>query len=181
MPKPKPARCLYREGNQRCRRNGLGKPPLCRVHREVFEHVSQGPTDDRPGAAFVGVLRDFFAGRKVSNERMAAGAADAFDVYMRARREAAGGADPRGAPWRGMRDGWPGARQRVPPPPPAPPRDAHHRALLGFPPGAVLTEDEINRRRRKLALQFHPDKPGGSVARMAEINAAADALLEQIG
>lgn len=180
-----PARCVYREGNARCRRNGQGEPPLCRAHREVFEHVSQAH-DPTPGATFVGVLRDFLSGRRVSNERMAAAAFDGFDVFTRAR------AAPTGAPGgvpppRGFPGAWPfggagpGPRQRVPPPRPPPPTGPDPRIILGFPPGARVTVDEVNRRRRELAIRFHPDKPGGSVDKMAEINAAADELLEQIG
>ena len=43
-----------------------------------------------------------------------------------------------------------------------------------------ITREMINERRRRLASTFHPDA-GGSEARMAEINAAADEALREIG
>jgi curved DNA-binding protein CbpA len=48
------------------------------------------------------------------------------------------------------------------------------RAILGVPPGASI--DEITMAYRHLAADHHPDR-GGDTERMAEINAARDALL----
>jgi hypothetical protein len=182
-----PARCVYREGNARCRRNGQGNPSLCRAHREVFEHAATA--QDSPGATVVGVLRDLFAGKRVSDKRMAAGLFEGIGLGVDAWQAARAA---RGAPGVPRPAGHPGAwpfggipRPNIPPPrpprPPPPPPGPDPRVALGFPPGARVTVEEVNRRRRELAVKFHPDKPGGSAAKMAEINAAADALLEQIG
>lgn len=54
------------------------------------------------------------------------------------------------------------------------------REVLGFPAGARPGRIDIEAKRRELARQHHPDA-GGSEAMMAEINAAADAALQEIG
>lgn len=72
----------------------------------------------------------------------------------------------------------------APPPPPPPPveptqQDLINRAyaLLGLSEEATI--EDIARRRRQMAMEgAHPDQ-GGSDARMAEINAAADMLIER--
>jgi hypothetical protein len=181
-----PARCVYREGNARCRRNGQGAPALCRAHREVIEYAAT--VEQSPGATFVGVLRDVFAGTRVSDDRMAAGLFEGIGIGInawaasRAARGEPGVPRPTGYPGNWPFGGAP--RPNIPPPrprPPPPPPGPDPRIVLGFPPGSRVTVDEVARRRRELAVRFHPDKPGGSAAKMAEINAAADALLEQIG
>jgi hypothetical protein len=53
------------------------------------------------------------------------------------------------------------------------------RAVLEFTPSQVLTADAIKERKRMLAKRHHPDR-GGSAARMAAINDAADILLESL-
>lgn len=60
------------------------------------------------------------------------------------------------------------------------PAGRHWRDVLGFHPATRHTRDEIEVRRRSLAKQHHPDA-GGSESAMAEINAAADAALKEIG
>lgn len=72
---------------------------------------------------------------------------------------------------------------RRPPPPPAPePFDMKElqkaRSLLNFTPSEKLTTERITATRRAFAKRYHPDKPGGSVLKMQQINAACD-LLEQ--
>jgi len=79
------------------------------------------------------------------------------------------------------------SRGRVPPrqPPPQPPQidelelqRRRARQTLGF--GAEpLTAEMVKQRRRELAKANHPDK-GGTVARMSEINSAADILLRAV-
>jgi len=49
--------------------------------------------------------------------------------------------------------------------------------VLGI--GANATRAEIDAAWRKLAAENHPDRPGGDADKMARINAARDALLEQ--
>jgi hypothetical protein len=52
---------------------------------------------------------------------------------------------------------------------------------LGIPPGLPVTREIIRLRVTALARQHHPDRPGGSHERMAEINAAADRALAEVG
>lgn len=54
------------------------------------------------------------------------------------------------------------------------------RTILGIRPDEIATADLIAARRRELAARHHPDVPGGSAERMAQINAAADAALREI-
>lgn len=42
------------------------------------------------------------------------------------------------------------------------------------------TVDEIRRRYRELASQYHTDKPGGDHDKMAELNNARDEALKEI-
>jgi hypothetical protein len=63
----------------------------------------------------------------------------------------------------------------LPPPGPRP-----WREILGLPAGLKPSRDEIDRARRALAARHHPDA-GGSSDLMAEINAAHDAALKEIG
>lgn len=48
-------------------------------------------------------------------------------------------------------------------------------------PGRIITADEVRAAWRRLAESNHPDKPGGSDAAMARINAARDEGLREIG
>jgi len=54
------------------------------------------------------------------------------------------------------------------------------REVLGFPTDARPSREDIEAKRRTLAKQHHPDA-GGSEPAMAEINAAADAALQDVG
>lgn len=47
--------------------------------------------------------------------------------------------------------------------------------VLGFPPNAEPTDDEVHRRQRQKAVEIHPDR-GGDPAALVEVNNAADAL-----
>ena len=62
------------------------------------------------------------------------------------------------------------------------PRIRPWREVMEFLPGddAQITRDVIESRHRRLATMRHPDKPGGSHAAMAELNAARDAALKEI-
>ena len=46
--------------------------------------------------------------------------------------------------------------------------------ILGI--GRSATEVEMKSAYRKLALKYHPDRPGGSVRRSADVNHARDVL-----
>jgi hypothetical protein len=54
------------------------------------------------------------------------------------------------------------------------------RLVLGFPPGVQLTKDMVKKRKRALAALYHPDQ-GGSTESMQRLNAAAEALLRELG
>jgi len=54
------------------------------------------------------------------------------------------------------------------------------REVLSVPVGQV-TRGDIQRQYRTLAAERHPDTPGGSQAAMAELNAARDAALKELG
>lgn len=53
--------------------------------------------------------------------------------------------------------------------------------VLGFAPGAVPKESQIEERFRMLATDAHPDKPNGSHDAMARLNRARDAALSEVG
>jgi hypothetical protein len=53
------------------------------------------------------------------------------------------------------------------------------REVLGFHPNNRPAISEIHQAYRGLALAAHPDKPGGSAEKMAELNAARDAALKE--
>lgn len=52
------------------------------------------------------------------------------------------------------------------------------REVLDLPSGA--TADQVQHAHRRLAAKYHPDKPEGSPARMAEINAARDQAMKEL-
>lgn len=54
------------------------------------------------------------------------------------------------------------------------------REVLGFPPSSKPVHAEVDARYRALAKKHHPDA-GGSAAAMAELNAARDEALKEIG
>lgn len=51
------------------------------------------------------------------------------------------------------------------------------KRTMGFPDSQQITADDVRERRKELAKKLHPDRPGGSVEKMAAVNAAADELL----
>lgn len=55
------------------------------------------------------------------------------------------------------------------------------REVLGVGEGWVGTESDIEVRYRSVAKNVHPDLPGGSHEAMAEVNAAREAALREIG
>lgn len=54
------------------------------------------------------------------------------------------------------------------------------REVLGFTPGEHVTEHQIELEFRELAKERHPDKPGGSGAKMAELNQARALALAEV-
>lgn len=55
------------------------------------------------------------------------------------------------------------------------------REIMGFHPVTRPSAEDINGRWRALSKERHPDLPGGSTAAMAELNAARDTALREIG
>lgn len=55
------------------------------------------------------------------------------------------------------------------------------REVFGFHPATRQTAETINARWRELSKARHPDVAGGSTAAMAELNAARDQALREIG
>ncbi len=65
--------------------------------------------------------------------------------------------------------------------PAAAPGQRHWRQVLGISSTLSIDAAGLESLRRALARQHHPDVPGGSAERMAEINAAVDQALREIG
>lgn len=55
------------------------------------------------------------------------------------------------------------------------------REVLGYPDKARLTLSDVESLYRTLAKNCHPDAPGGSHHKMAELNAARDEALKELG
>lgn len=64
---------------------------------------------------------------------------------------------------------------------PAPGGQRSWREVLGFSAGRTPSGEAVAAAYRRLAAERHPDKPGGSQAAMAELNAARDAAVKEIG
>lgn len=62
---------------------------------------------------------------------------------------------------------------------PAPDANRQWWEVLGI-PRAGATLDAVRQAYRTLASQHHPDRPGGSHERMAELNAAQEAALQEV-
>jgi hypothetical protein len=64
---------------------------------------------------------------------------------------------------------------------PAPVADtlAAARKLFGLSPG--FSAEELSRAHKRLVMQWHPDRPGGDTAKMAEINHHRDILQASLG
>lgn len=56
-------------------------------------------------------------------------------------------------------------------------KGSHWSEVLDIP--ATSTREQVKSAYRALASRYHPDKPGGSHERMAELNAAQDAALQE--
>lgn len=63
---------------------------------------------------------------------------------------------------------------------PAPTITSDWRVVLGV-PYTVQTADSLKEAYRRAASAAHPDKPGGSNARMAEVNAAYERAKQELG
>ncbi len=64
---------------------------------------------------------------------------------------------------------------------PAPPSRRSWREVFDWPDGLEVEKGQIEVVYRAFAREFHPDKPGGSHEKMAELNAARAEALREIG
>ena len=161
-----------------CRNTGTGNPPLCHVHEALYE---EGEDDEGEADAVVA------ATNAILDHPQAQGVISKFNGLL----DRVGGWFERAgtgqAPVGSATRPQPHAPRGQPPPPPPPrqppprreaPIDA--RKILGFAPGLKLTVEMVKERRKDLAKLYHPDR-GGHPEQMKTINAAADALLKEIG
>ena len=157
---PSKPRCAFREGPRQCGRAGSGNPPLCPTHEAAVEAMS-GPQDVQDVLdSFVGRLAEH--GAELS-QRLADGMRSLFD--------------PPPNPKNGHKK-TPPRRPHAPPAPRPEPEDPW--AVLGFERAKPPTRAEVKARQRALAGIYHPDK-GGSTRGMQRVNAAAKAILDEIG
>ena len=63
---------------------------------------------------------------------------------------------------------------------PAPGSGPHWREVLVYLPDSKPTRADLEARRRDLAREAHPDRPGGSAEQMATINAAFDEAVREL-
>lgn len=181
----KKLRCAYMEHNRRCQRTATGNPPLCEAHRLVLEDQARG---DNSKDVLSNIFADLITGRRVSEDRWRGGMEEFARLFQQApadswvgsRRDRVADA-VRSRVERATRRPSEGQRKPpTPPPPPKKPSGPSPRVILGFTDREPLTLEMVKRRHRELARLHHPDR-GGSVERMQQINAAADALIATIG
>jgi hypothetical protein len=198
---PRPPRCAYREGTTQCRRIGAGNPPLCRPHRALLEHdVGPVTVGERVGS----VIGKLFRGARVTKDELGEAFVDGLrmmgavggaaraprpgDVPPPATPDAAGQPRSPFVDWayeqlkqRTAQQGAQKAAEEA--------AKAKRTALLATAKADLgwkskkteeLTIPEVNKRRRELAKKHHPDRPGGSLARMQRVNAAADLLVAHL-
>lgn len=196
MPAAKPAtgksrraeQCVYTEdsgdGRRRCRRSGLGNPPLCNPHKIAFAETIKASEGRKFGGGIADLFDRVINGKKVNRKVIE----NAFDDVAQwaaagaAQQTGQGRAGPfRPAPGFPFPPNW----RPTPPRPPVDPRIAEQkrakqraRIVLGFTPTEALSPEVIKERRKEMARAHHPDKAGGSTQKMQEVNAAADCLLE---
>lgn len=144
-----------------------------------------------PGDGIAGLIDDVLSGEGISYEAMhgalndlawAIGGSlnarpDMLDNDQQQRRQR-----PPGYPFYFPPQG--GPRVDASPPPPVDHQlEARQKArrVLGFPDGLPITAELVKARHRELARKYHPDVAGpGSVAKMQQINAAVDTLMEAL-
>lgn len=182
-------RCTYSEGGRRCVKDGEGNPPLCRVHQIAVAEILNNKART-PAQRLSDLLGDFLSGKRVNQEDVVGVAQDFAQQWssgmageFRPPIDARGRTDHQqhtrqDPPWWQPRPGQ-GSRQS----PPVDPQQEELRVarlrarkLMGFTANQAITADDVKSRKRALAKKNHPDQ-GGSTAKMAAINDAADVLL----
>ncbi|EJN11810.1 DnaJ-like protein [Bradyrhizobium sp. YR681] len=61
------------------------------------------------------------------------------------------------------------------------PKGKHWRDILEIGHGVLVTKGAIEGNYKRLAQAYHPDREGGSIDKMSELNAARDAAIAEIG
>lgn len=171
---------MYTDGRRRCRRAGTGDPSLCNAHKIAFAETARR-AGGTPGERIFDLFDTVLSGRKVSKKKIKNAWQDFTELV---------GEENVAQVQEQLRQRWaphvPGAARRArassaPPPDPEVERArrefAKAKQTLGFAPSEPITPDMVNDRKKQLAKRWHPDRPGGSLERMTEINAAADVLL----
>jgi hypothetical protein len=180
------ARCEYSENGVRCRRSGTGDPPLCNPHRIVAQDAGRPPEF---GDGIKNLFDRFVEGKRINPKHWRGALKDTMAYINQAAAAQANGQPPPPPPG-GFRPppgfrappGWPFQGFPGSPPPPPDPTIAERaraRKLLGFAHDQPITLDMLQKRRRELARQHHPDR-GGSVTKMQAVNAACDVLEAQL-
>jgi hypothetical protein len=137
-----------------------------------------------PGGAIVDLFDSFLSGRKINRKKLEAAWFDFDEIVgssvgdeVRSRFRPPAGFQPP--------QGWTPRPSSPPPPPPREdPREVEARKqfvqakkVMGFAESEPITADDVRERKKVLARKYHPDRKGGSLERMQQINAAADVLL----
>lgn len=187
-------KCTFQEKGRRCPFDGTGDPPLCRAHVIALAEASRPRS---PTAVIADAINNLLAGKPINVEATIGAAENVFQQWAMGGGMAAGyhpsvrAGESENAAHRRAQAGhaqepppfwWqaqgPGPRPAAPDPKEQALRQA--RQVLGFGPNEAPTEIEIKARKKQLARRYHPDYPGGSAAKMAKINGAADLLLESL-
>lgn len=193
--KRRPPRCSYKEGGRRCVRDGVGDPPLCRVHQVVFAEIGRTP---QPGRAVTDLFDDIMSGQRPSRDRVrdaaeefvrwgiGGGIAQGYHPPVDARGTDHQGQRAEGSRWYdsliaqlfGQPGAQPGDAQRHTRPPNDPAwqqrevlQAARRRARLvfGFAATERLEADKVKERYRLLCRKYHPDTAGADASRRAAL------------
>lgn len=188
--KPRAPKCSYFEDGRRCPKDGVGNPPLCPPHAATLRAASEAPYNPLRN-----VVEAVKTGKPVSAGDVISAAADLFATMLGGRPIApptvehedaprqpppsSGGWSPFGAWWQAQQQ----QQGRQAPPPPRADEllaaRAAARKIFGWKSDHRLDADELKKRYRDLAKRNHPDR-GGSVEKMARVNAAMDILTAEL-
>ena len=191
---PRKRKCSYREGNRRCPYDGNGDPVLCNAHRMA---LAQAAAPRNPLHVIADAMVNFLSGNPVNTDATIGAAETIFSQFggmgTNYRPDVVAGASE-DATHRREQAGWSNFRPTPPGAQPGRDRSAWQpdpeaeerrravtaaRRVMGF-ASEPLTVPVIAARKRQLAKRWHPDRPGGSVQKMAAINDAADVLLASL-
>lgn len=165
-------------------------PHLCKAHWVVLQ--SEAERRARPGGGIAEVISGVVNGRPLTTDALFGAVADLFGIFNAGARAQSIPPGARRAPPPSSFDpfepfepfdpfgAWTNQqRQReeqAPEPVPSTEELARARKVFSYAPGEVIDKNELKRRYRKLSLRHHPDRKGGSAAKMAEVNHSHDLL-----